>query len=381
MPKTTNPLLRRKSTASPLKSPARKPSNIPEEQLDDLGTTPSLAPSRVSQDVQSLIRYIHANAFEPVPDRAAGMGSERISEVLRFRERLPRIVSMAHLHALSSSPTATERELAGQVARGMVRKVVIPGRGKGGAAVGEGVVLVEDWKARIREESGLSEEIRDKYLALMDANPMSQAAQTSNMSKDEVRELVQSGFFTSPAALSAGLNNLFASPGASSLLGVSKAGHQAPTGSLAAIGGVAAIHDSGGSGSMLATSSTRSSAAALNKVHGQTMTFSLPSTGAYLKLLTTARLHLLALLKQLSPRHREATWDLLREKWDGNTGNDATSKRKRERGEWSGILPGKTRRWREFWGVRFEWVLEECVGAGMVEVFDTGVGVRGVRAT
>ena len=380
MPKTTNPLLRRKSTASPLKSPARKPSTVPEERLDDAGTAPSLAPPRVSQDVQSLIRFIHANAFEPIPDRAAGMGSERISEVLRFRERLPRIVSIAHLHASSTSPTATERELAGLIARGTVRKVVIPGRGKGGAAVGEGVVLVEDWKARVHEETDLSEELKEKYLALMGANPASQTAQTSTMTKDEVRNLVQCGFLTSPAALSSGMTNLFTAPGTSSLSGISTAGHQAPTGSLAAVGGVAAIHDSGGSGSMLATSSTRPSHSALNKMQGQTMTFALPSTGAYLKLLTTARAHLLALLKQLSPRYREATWDSLREKWDGNTPTDAASKRKRERGEWTGVLPGKTRKWREFWGLKFEWVVEECVGAGLVEVFDTGVGVWGVRA-
>lgn len=378
MPKTPNPLLRRKSTASPLKSSARKPSNAHEERLDDTGTVPSLAPARIAQDVQTLVRYIHANTFEPIPDQAAGMGSGRISEVLRFRQRLPRILSVAHLHALSSSPTATERELAALMARGTVRKVVIPGRGKGGAAVGEGVVLAEDWKSRVREEDSLPDEVKEKYLALMDANPTSQTTQTPTLSKDEVRDLVQHGFFTSPAALSANLSNLFAAPGTSSLSAISTAGHQAPTGSLAAIGGIAAIHDSGGSGSMLATSSTRPSA--LNKVAGQTMTFSLPSTGAYLKLLTTARIHLLTLLKQLSPRHREATWDFLREKWDGNAGNDAASKRKRERGEWSGVLPGKTRKWREFWGLRFEWVVEEAVGSGLVEVFDTGVGVWAVRA-
>lgn len=378
MPKTTNPLLKRKSTASPLKSSARKPSNAPEERLDDTGTIPSLAPQRVSQDVQNLIRYIHAHAFEEIPERAAGMGSERISEVLRFRQRLPRIVSIAHLHALSASATATERELAGLIARGVVRKVVIPGRGKGGAAVGEGVVLVEDWKTRVREEADLDDEVKEKYLALMDANPTSQTAQTTDLSKDEVRSLVQSGFLTSPAALSSGTSNLFASTGTSSLSSISSSGHKAPTGSLAAIGGAAAIHDSGGSGSMLATSATRPSS--LNKVQSQTMTFAVPSTGAYLKLLTTARTQLVALLRQLSPRYKEATWDLLWEKWDGNTPTDAASKKKRERGEWTGVLPGKTRKWREFWGVRFEWVVAEAVGAGVVEVFDTGVGVWAIRA-
>ena len=116
-------------------------------------------------------------------------------------------------------------------------------------------------------------------------------------------------------------------------------------------------------------------------VPGQTMTFSLPATGAYLKLLTNARQHLLALLRALSPRHKEATYDLLREKWEGNTPTDAASKKKRERGEWTGVLPGKTRKWREFYGLRFEWVLAECVGSGLVEVFETGSVGWAVRGT
>jgi len=110
------------------------------------------------------------------------------------------------------------------------------------------------------------------------------------------------------------------------------------------------------------------------------MTLSLPSTGAYLKLLTETRAHLLALLKQLSPRYKEAAMNLLKEKWEGNTLNDAASMAKRARGEWSGVLPGKTKRWREFYGLRFEWVLEECVGSGLMELFDTGSVGMGVRA-
>ena len=387
MPKFENPLKRSRASPSPLTAAKRKSSGQKrsslgkaiegEERLDDTGATPSIAPRGVAQDVLNLIRYIHAHMWTKVPDRAAGMGSERISEVLRFRDALPRIVSVAHLHALSTSSTNTERELARLIARGTVRKVVIPGRGKGGAAVGEGVVLTEDWKTSVRESNRLGDEVKEKYLSLMDAHPATGVVPTTTLSSEEVRELVQIGYLTSPSALSANLSNLFAQPGASSLITIGQSGSKAATGTLAAVGGSGAIHDSGGGGSMLATSETRrNSRSGLQ----QSMTLSLPSTGAYLKLLVNSRLQLLNLLKQLSPRYKEATLELLKEKWDGNIPTDAASRAKRLRGEGSTVLPGKTRKWREFWGLEFDWVLAECVGSGLVELFETGSVGLGVRA-
>lgn len=375
MPKATNPLFRRQSTSA-IQLQARKrrvAEDTKVEPLDDTGVPPSLAPRGVKQDVVSLIRHVVDHAFEPMPDRAAGMGSERVSEVLRFRQSLPNIVSIAHLQALSTSPTAMERELARLIAMGVVRKTVIPGRGKGGAAVGEGVALVEDWKARLQAEEAPTDELKTKYFALMDANPSSRDIQTINLTQADVRALVHSGFLTSPSALSSNLSTISVAPSIPTL-----SRHlSAPTGSLAAVGGYAAIQDSGGGSSMLASRDSRPTKTA----PGQTMTFALPSTGAYLKLLTAARLHLLALLRTLSPRHKEATWDMLKEKWEGNVGTDAASKGKRERGEWRGVLPGRTRMWREFWGLRFEWVVEECVGSGLVEVFETGSVGWAIRGT
>ena len=72
---------------------------------------------RVSQDVQSLIRYIHANAFEPMPDRAAGMGSERISEVLRFRAEIATDREHCALACLERQPDGD-----GEGARGLDRE-------------------------------------------------------------------------------------------------------------------------------------------------------------------------------------------------------------------------------------------------------------------
>lgn len=385
MPKSTNPLIRRKSS-SPFTSAQRSKPNArkssaadKEEKLDDAGLIPSLAPSGIRQDVTSLIKYIQATIYDEIPERAAGMNSERISEILRFRRALPPIVSLANLHALSRSSTETERELARLIAMGKVRKVTIPGRGRGGAAVGDGVVLVEDWVRRVQDEPGLDDEAMEKYIGLLEAHRTSPTAPMSMLSDTEERALVISGFLTSPAALSASLGDLFAAPGISnSLSTVSSAGSRAATGTLAAVGGYGAVQDSGGGGSMLATRDTRPS----NLVKGKEreMTFSLPAMGAYLKLLVAARQHLLHLLKTLSPRYKEATLEMLKEKWDGNTPNDAISRLKRERGEWTGVLPGKTKRWREFFGMRFECVLAECVGSGLVELFDTGsvgMAVRG----
>lgn len=384
MPKTANPLLRRKSsspfsTAQRTKPGSRKSSLSQKEDasdcLDDVGLVPRIATDS-RQDVISLIGYIQAHAFEEIPDRAAGMNSERIAEVLQFRARLPPVVSIAHLHALSFSTTDTERELARLVATGKVRKVTIPGRGKGGSAVGEGVVLVEDWKGRLQQDKSVDDEIKQKYMVLMDNNPTSQTVSVANLAHTEIRNLVAAGFLTTPAALSTG-DNLFKRSSGISDGNIARAGSSFVTGTLAAVGGHGAIHDSGGGGSTLATRDNRPSLSKLPP----SMTFSLPWMGSYLKLLTEARMHLLFLLKQLSPRYKEATKDFLEEKWNGNVPTDAASKAKRLRGEWSGVLPGQTRKFKQFAGLEFEWVLAECLGSGLVELFDTGsVGV-GVRAT
>jgi hypothetical protein len=344
MPKATpNPLLRRKSS-SPFGNLQRtKPTNArktsaadKEQRLEDSGLVASLAVKGVRQDVLSLVRYIQSRAFDDVPDRGAGMGSERTSEVLRFRKAIPPIVTLAHLHAVSKSSTETERELARLVAEGKVKK--------------------------------------EKYISLLSTHRTSPTTPTTSLSDSEERDLVNAGYLTSPNALTSMLGDLFMPPGSSnSLASVSSAGSRAATGTLAAVGGAGAVHDSGGSGSR----GIRSSVLARSKE--REMTFALPGTGIYLKLLVAARQHFLQILKSISPRHREATMEILKEKWEGNTPNDPVNRLKRERGEWAGVLPGKTKRWREFYGMRFDCVLAECVGAGLVELFDTGAVGMAVR--
>ncbi|KAK4952154.1 hypothetical protein LTR10_010074 [Elasticomyces elasticus] len=233
-----------------------------------------------------------------------------------------------------------------------------------------------DWRSVevSRDITSNHEGVKKKYAALLQANPSSPTTPTTGLDREEVQQLVQAGFLTNPTAVGQS-----SAPSLSSLLELSKSGSSAPTGSLSAIGGRGAVHEAGGGGSALSTHDRRASVSGSGSPD---MTLSLPNTGVYLKLLTSARLHLVTLLKQLSPRFKEATMPQLKEKWDGNVLGDAGSGSvaKRARGEWSGVLAGKTKKWKDFHGLRFESVVEECVGCGMVEVFGTGIGVLGVRA-
>lgn len=80
-------------------------------------------------------------------------------------------------------------------------------------------------------------------------------------------------------------------------------------------------------------------------------------------------------------KYREAPAYLLHERWDGAVDSDnRVSNAKRVRGEFAGILPGRTKKWKQLWGAEFGWILEECLGAGLVELFETGSVGRGVRA-
>ncbi|KAJ6151607.1 hypothetical protein N7470_007204 [Penicillium chermesinum] len=109
-----------------------------------------------------------------------------------------------------------------------------------------------------------------------------------------------------------------------------------------------------------------------------TLFLSLPNTGTYLRLLGAGRAHLLALLRRSSCA--EAPLNLLQDRWDGAVETEKSFHlAKRARGEFAGVLPGKTKKWKELHGMRFRWALEEALGAGLVELFDTGSVGPGVR--
>ena len=157
---------------------------------------------------------------------------------------------------------------------------------------------------------------------------------------------------------------------------------KAASGSAAAVGGEDAIHEAGGRGGVRRSSSHSNSRV---DQHDQQQYYSreefqlaLPGTGLYLKLLTAARSHLIAMMEK--SRFREMPLYLLKERWDGGiSADDPAAKAKNYRGESSGVLPSRTRKWKQFYGLSFEWVIAECLGGGLVDVFETGSVGRAVR--
>lgn len=94
--------------------------------------------------------------------------------------------------------------------------------------------------------------------------------------------------------------------------------------------------------------------------------------------MSAARSHLVSLA--MKSKFREIPIYLLREKWDGGiSADDPAARAKKYRGEFTGVLPSRTRKWKQFYGLSFDWTLAECLGAGLVEVFETGSVGQAVR--
>ncbi len=143
--------------------------------------------------------------------------------------------------------------------------------------------------------------------------------------------------------------------------------------SVKAAGGEAASNSLGGIGSVRSDSCDLVTSGSSSE-----LTLSLPNTGLYLRLVNDARAHLLHLLGK--SKYSEAPLHLLRERWDGAVDSDnRVSNAKRIRGEYAGVLPGRTKKWKQLYGLNFDWVLEECLGAGFVELFNTGSVGHGIR--
>ncbi|KAH6096376.1 hypothetical protein HBI65_098230 [Parastagonospora nodorum] len=364
----------KRSTSSPSKASPRKRS-LPSEQsiqydddeeLDDTGIIASLADDLNLRDVPQYMEYIRNRMFNDMPEKA-GMNSTRIAEVLNFRRRLPPFVTIAHIDALSASSTRIEREIAELAQAGIVRRVTIPNRGAGAAAVGDGIASVREWQALVRAHAELPEELKEKYISLLNANPSSASISGIAFKPAELSALTGVGLLTSVNLTST--SSYFGSPGSSSLTAISSSGSRHFAGSLEAVGGASATqHIHGGT-------SLNSSRATLTSYN-----FSLPNTGTHIKLLVEARNHLLGILKKT--KYKEMPLDILKEKWDGGVVvHGEREDRKKARGEFAGVLPGRTKKWKTFYGMRFEWILEECLGAGLVELFETGSVGRAVRAT
>ena len=389
-----SPLKALRSSKSPGKAKKRRRNDDESDdeelelpRLSNRGPVHSISDSVTAKSVLDCIKHVRANMFEEIP-RRAGMNSTRVAEVLNFRKSLPPIATVSHIYALKSSPTAAEREIATLVQQGIVRKLGIPGRGLGSTAIGEFVVSTESWIDSVNSSNQLTQELKgkpgeyspssrfeeilliliDKYLLILHECPSSKTVPGSKFTSQEIIKLVQAGFLTSHSpAFSTRTTPSAVVSGQGALSRLATAGSRAPAGSIAAVGGEGAVHNAGGSGVAGHRSDNTST-------H---LSFSLPSVGLYLRLLASAREHLLTLLSK--SRYREAPLDVLRERWNG--GISLVDKPDRARGLQSLVLPGRTRKWRHYYGIAFQWMLEECFGSGAIGLFDTGSVGIGARVS
>jgi len=242
--------------------------------------------------------------------------------------------------------------------------VIIPNRGLGAKSTGDGLVLVSEWEKLVQSSPALSNELKEKYIAYL------KNLSTSSFSPNDLKALLRAGFLTANTSHSS-ISDAFLQPHSTSigtLASVAEAGQRHASGSDFAAGLRAIDHTHGGNS--IAT-----------RLNGNTHTnklpynLALPSTGPFLKLLTTARVQLLSLLTKSGP-YKSLPLDRLRDKWDGGAGDPDKAS---EDVVFKGISPGKTRKWKEFYGLRFEWALAEAIGAGVVECFLTGSVGIGVR--
>lgn len=378
----TKPASRAKSldSNSPYDSSSRLPYHGP--------APPTRRPLPTAGPVRTVPQALHhaqATMFDPLPESHSGMSSVRVAQVLNYRAGLPRVVSVAHVGALLSlsglgGPTAVERAVAEAVRAGHVRRVVVPRRG----GIGEVLVDAAEFADMVGKapDGVVDAATRDGFRAFLRESP--QAIRMPRvvvaggrgvgllLNAKETDQLICAGFLTahnemSAAAGGAGYSRPEDRYSLMSLESVSRAA----SGTFDAVGGVGAVTSSGGTGA------GRAAAAATGGVSGEGLHLAVPGNGTFLKLVSNALAHLTALLEKA--RYREMPETLLKEKWDGGVASDSIGLAKRARGEFVGILPGRTKKWKDFYGLSFEWVLLEAVGLGLVEVFDTRSVGNGVR--
>lgn len=333
----------------------------------DASESPALFTLALSKDVMAAIEHATQSMFCAIPQRA-GMQSTRIAQLLNFQKSLPPVVSPAHVHALISSPSKAEREIAALLAAGKIRKIKLTGRGSDISGLSEVIFSMRSFEDSLTN-SGLPTALVEDFLELLRKAPRATSVSANLLHSEQITALAKAGYLVSSS-----LSRENVSLSGSSLVAMPSIS-RAASGSIAAVGGEAAFEQLGGVGS-----ARRSSAPATSQT-GHDMYLSLPNVGTYVRLLKGGRTHLLELLEK-SQQH-EAPLYLLKERWDGAVDSENRSSiAKRIRGEFSGIMPAKTKKWKHLSGMNFDWVLEECLGAGIVETFEThsvGPGVRVLR--
>lgn len=352
------------------------------DKLDDVGLVQALATDLTLRDVPQAMRYSRGHMFVPMPGQPSSLGlsSTRVAEVLQARKRLPPVVTVAHLQALLRSPTAVDREAAELVRAGALRKVVVLRRARDGG-VGELLVVGGDLQELVRAAEGegaMDAEAAGAFCRWLEGNPaaLKVCAGDGTLESGHVDQLVRAGFLTTAHDRDVGnITSIFARPEDRGTILSLAAVSRAAAGSIDAVGGEGAVHASGGSGAR----SGGSSGSLSRGGPSVDLSLAVPGQGPYLKLVSAALSQLTGILTKTA--YREMPETLLRERWDGGVAKQESKQHayKRQRREFAGVLPARTRKWRDFHGMTFEWILHEAVGAGLVEVFETGSVGRGVR--
>ncbi|KAG8525400.1 uncharacterized protein KY384_009044 [Bacidia gigantensis] len=385
-PQRRNPLLKRSSSSTFTNSSTRKSAkrlsskqdvvneheNSPfDEHLKDLGLINCLGTDIELNDIPQLIGHVLSHRFDELPE-AGGFNSTRISKILAFRKALPPILTTASIHGLTPSTTRAEREISELTKGGIIRKFSVPGRDIGGPSVGEGIALSGDVDALVRQARGLDSALANKFLTDIHQEPVGQTFRCGgNYTAEEITALMRAGFLTSRSGSNHSGSILFRSSSASASTATSiPTLSRAVSGSVAAVGGEDAIHNAGGRSGFRQMHLSKEKES-LEQNQGSSLQRSLPGMGPYLKLVTAARSHLISLIEKA--KFRELPLYLLRERWEGHiSADDHAAKSKKYRGEFAGVLPARTRKWKQFNGLAFDWVLAECLGAGLIEIFETG---------
>ncbi|KAH6608688.1 hypothetical protein Trco_002034 [Trichoderma cornu-damae] len=318
-----------------------------QDKLSDVGIAKILQEEPTLRDVVQAMRYVRNRMFTPVPP--TGFKSTRSAEVLNYRLAVPPVVTPGHLHAILTSPSKVEREVAELSRSGVLRRVRVERRG----GMGEALIESPDLEAMVRE-AGMSEEAKGRFLGFLRENPTAQTLPRGAVTHGQADELVRAGFLTSSLRAAPGTTLHVRPEDRTTLTSIHHVSRFA-SGTVSAVGGRNAIHLAGGGGGAPALTGA---SAALSSSEASDFRIAVPGHGRYLKLAEGA----VAWLRETLDKTRwgEGPEDWFRERFEG------------------GGLYGT--RWKEFWGVEWEWVLGQAAGLGAVEVFETGSVGRGVRA-
>jgi len=226
----------------------------------------------------------------------------------------------------------------------------------------------------LMRSSAMPDEAVNSFLAALQSTPKSHSLPATSISRVHISALTKAGFLVVPSVQ--GVRNSSSSNTSTSIVAPATISRSA-SGSQAAVGGEAAFETLGGvNGARRSKSNTNHS-----HHHSTEYVLSVPGIAQYLQLLDAGRNHLLELLRHVSSKHRQAPMYLLRERWNGNVDDESqVSVAKQTRGEFSNVLAAKTKKWKMLNGLCFDWVVEECLGAGLIEVFETHSVDLGVRA-